>query len=75
MKTVLVRIFASLVLLLLLVGGGGYVWLLDSEPALPAQQLFYNGRVITMNSDDQIVSAMAVRDGRIVALGRDNGDD
>ena len=48
MKTVLVRIFASLVLLLLLVGGGGYVWLLDSEPALPAQQLFYNGRVITM---------------------------
>ncbi|MBW2942549.1 amidohydrolase [Zhongshania aquimaris] len=72
MKTVLIRIFASLVLLLLLVGGGGYVWLLGSEPALPAQQLFYNGRIITMDSGDQIVSAMAVQDGRIVALGSDD---
>ena len=71
MKTRLIRIFGGLFLALLLLCAGGYYWLLGPQPELPAQQLFYNGHIVTMDSGDRIVSAMAVRDNRIVALGSD----
>ena len=37
-----------------------------------ADLLLQNGHIVTMNRAQSVVSAMAVRDGRILALGRDN---
>ncbi|MFK8047541.1 MAG: amidohydrolase [Halioglobus sp.] len=38
-------------------------------PPVPAHQVFFNGEVITMDSANRIVEAIAVRDDRIEALG------
>jgi predicted amidohydrolase YtcJ len=70
-KTIALRLLFSLVLLFVLGLGAGYYWFVESVPALPAQQLFVNGRILTMDGDNRIVTAMAVRGERIVSLGSD----
>jgi len=36
----------------------------------PADRIFFGGDVVTVDRDDRVVDAVAVRDGRIVAVGR-----
>ena len=38
-------------------------------PTPPVQELFVNGQVLTMTPDNRIVQAIALRDGRIEAVG------
>ena len=40
-----------------------------TEPPKPADLVLRDGRIAVVDSDFQVVSAMAVRDGRVVALG------
>lgn len=39
------------------------------SPAVPADLVLYNGRVITVDAQDRVVEALAVRGARIVAVG------
>ena len=41
-------------------------------PQIAPDQIFYGGRIATLDGDGRIVSALAARDGRIVALGEDD---
>jgi len=47
----------------------------NSQSGLPhgivADIIFTNGKIITVDPDDSIVAALAIRDGRIIALGSD----
>ena len=43
----------------------------SSAATLAADTILRNGKIITVDSDDSIMSALAIRDGRIVALGSD----
>ena len=36
---------------------------------LPADTILVNGKIITVDQDDSIVEALAIRDGKIVAVG------
>ncbi len=62
-KTVLVVIAA------LLVGFGLLVRMATRLPEPPAHQLFINGTVLTMDADNRVVEALAVRGDRIEAVG------
>ncbi len=57
-----------LALLLALVGCGPSR--LASAPPT-AEMIFHNGRIVTMDADFSTVSALAVRDGRVLAIGTD----
>lgn len=43
--------------------------ILTRTPVGPAHQVFFNGTVLTMDSDNQIAEAVSVRDGRIERVG------
>jgi len=53
----------------LIVGFGVLVRIATRPPEPPAQQLFINGNVMTMDADNRIVEALAVRADRIEAVG------
>ena len=36
----------------------------------PADRIFFGGDVVTVDHDDRVVDAVAIKDGRIVAAGR-----
>src|SRR5258705_13790343 len=42
-----------------------------AQAALPPQLILFHGRILTVNAQDSIVEALAIRDGRIIALGTD----
>jgi predicted amidohydrolase YtcJ len=59
---------------LALVAASGLVPAAESAPtasALPADLVLLNGRILTVDSRDSIASALAVRGGRIAAIGSD----
>lgn len=62
-KSILVVIAA------LVVGFGVLIRIATRPPEPPAQQLFINGNVLTMDADNRIVEALATRDDRIEAVG------
>jgi predicted amidohydrolase YtcJ len=39
--------------------------------ALPAQLILFHGRVLTVDAQDSIAQALAIRDGKIIAIGTD----
>ncbi|MCI0459211.1 MAG: amidohydrolase [Gemmataceae bacterium] len=43
----------------------------DSGPADSAELIVHNGKVVTLDSKSRIVQALAIRDGRLIALGTD----
>ena len=45
----------------------------DHQPAEPADELFYNGCIYTVDSCRTVASAMAIKGDRIVYIGDDNG--
>ena len=53
----------------LIVGFGVLVRIATRPPEPPAQQLFINGNVMTMDANNRIVEALAVRADRIEAVG------
>lgn len=53
----------------LIVGFGVLVRIATRPPEPPAQQLFINGNVLTMDANNRIVEALAVRADRIEAVG------
>ena len=57
------------VILALVVGFGVLVRIATRLPEPPGHQLFINGNVLTMDSDNRIVEAIAVRRDRIEAVG------
>jgi predicted amidohydrolase YtcJ len=42
-----------------------------AQAALPPQLILFHGRILTVNAQDSIVEALAIRDGKIIALGTD----
>lgn len=70
-KTLVLRLAIATFLLLLITFVCGYYWLMGSEPELPEAQLFINAQILTMDDENRIVSAIAVRGERIVATGSD----
>jgi predicted amidohydrolase YtcJ len=42
-----------------------------AHAALPPQLILFHGRVLTVDAQDSIAEAMAIRDGKIVAIGTD----
>ncbi len=60
---------ALLILVALLVGIGVLANIAFRSPAPPAHQVFINGDILTMDDDNRIVEAVAVRGDRIEALG------
>src|SRR3984957_3173293 len=40
-------------------------------PELPPQLILFHGRILTVDAQDSIVEALAVRDGKIIAAGKD----
>jgi predicted amidohydrolase YtcJ len=50
-------------ILLALVAGAG------SQPAAPPSHIFHSGKIVTVDTQFRTVEAMAIRDGRIVAVG------
>lgn len=67
MKTVRISRFAShpSALLLLCVG-------LASSPVSAADLILYNGKIVTVDANFSVQQAMAIEDGRIVAVGRND---
>ena len=65
MKTVL----KSLLLLILVVSLLAYWFLSPEEP--PTQRVFVNGQVLTMDADNSVAQAIALRGDRIEAVGGD----
>ncbi len=57
------------VVLALVVGFGVLVRIATRLPAPPDHQLFINGNILTMDSDNRVVEAIAVRADRIEAVG------
>ncbi len=57
------------VVLALFVGFGVLIRIATRPPEPPAQQLFINGTVLTMDADNRIAEALAVRGDRIEAVG------
>ena len=53
----------------------GMLWLCGSKDDIQASPdaIYYNGKIITVDANFSIVSAMAVKDGRIVATGTSEG--
>src|ERR1700691_2772693 len=47
-------------------GAGG-----GARAALPPQLILFHGRVLTVDARDSVVEALAIRDGKIVAVGSD----
>jgi hypothetical protein len=43
--------------------------LADAGKASPADMVLWNGHVVTVNATDEVAQAIAVRDGRVVAVG------
>jgi len=43
-----------------------------AQAAPPAQLILFHGRILTVNALDSIVEALAIRDGKIIALGTDS---
>ncbi|MBT8077964.1 MAG: amidohydrolase [Gammaproteobacteria bacterium] len=62
-------LFAALVMLL--AGCGKSPQSTSPEPAAQADAIYRNARIYTVDSNDSWAEAMAVRDGRIVAVGSD----
>ena len=60
---------AVLVVLALLLAGGLWFSLYEFRPALPTQQLFVNGRILTMDSDNRVVNALLLEGEQIAAVG------
>jgi predicted amidohydrolase YtcJ len=50
----------------LVLGAGGV-----ARAALPPQLILFHGRVLTVDARDSVVEALAIRDGKIVAIGTD----
>jgi predicted amidohydrolase YtcJ len=50
----------------LLIGGTG-----TAQAALPPQLILFHGRILTVDSRDSIAEALAIRDGKIIAIGTD----
>jgi predicted amidohydrolase YtcJ len=42
-----------------------------ARAALPPQLILFHGRILTVNAQDSVVEALAIRDGKIIALGTD----
>ena len=42
-----------------------------AQAAVPPQVILFHGRILTVNAQDSIVEALAIRDGKIIALGTD----
>src|SRR5450755_391650 len=42
-----------------------------ASAALPAQLILFHGRVLTVDAQDSIAEALAIRDGKIIAIGTD----
>ncbi|MEP6883946.1 MAG: amidohydrolase [Gammaproteobacteria bacterium] len=51
-------------------GTAGFAGTASAEP-LPAQLILFHGRVLTVDSRDSIAQALAIRDGKIIAVGTD----
>src|ERR1700685_3934958 len=56
----------SFLLAVWLLGAGG-----GARAALPPQLILFHGRVLTVDAQDSIAEALAIRDGKIVAIGTD----
>lgn len=65
-RSLLLRNFVNLIMVLSLSYTFGQE-MVDAASAETADSVYVNGTVITMDSDDNIVEAVAVKDGRIVA--------
>ncbi len=42
-----------------------------AQAAPPPQLILFHGRILTVNAQDSVVEALAIRDGKIIALGTD----
>jgi predicted amidohydrolase YtcJ len=42
-----------------------------AQPALPPQLILFHGRILTVDSHDSIAEGLAIRDGKIIAIGTD----
>ena len=42
-----------------------------AQAEVPPQVILFHGRILTVNAQDSIVEALAIRDGKIIALGTD----
>jgi len=60
------NIFLSLVLF-----GLGGILFFSCQKTIPSDTIFYNGKIFTAVSDSQFVSALAVKNGKILATGSD----
>ncbi len=56
---------------LTLVGGLPCLWSCQTGAAIDADLVLLNGTIITVDADDAVAQAVAVRDGRILAVGSD----
>jgi len=61
------RALLIIVTILLVLGGFGY-WLI-APPMPPTSQVFLGGTILTMDPDDRIAEAVAIKGERIVAVG------
>ena len=65
----LIKIAAAVIVLGLVVIAGVWLTLHTSRPPLPDQQLFVNGRILTMDSQNRVAEALLVNGEQIAAVG------